>query len=235
MLTTILFDLDGTLLPMDNEVFTQTYFKLLCRKLAPLGYDPDALISAVWTGTAAMVKNDGRRTNEAVFWDAFARTAGDRVLQDRPIIDAFYRHEFCESKTVCGYDAQLTAFVQELKKTGLRVVLATNPIFPASATESRIRWAGFAPSDFALYTTYENTGFCKPNPAYYTDLLQRLSVPASECIMVGNDAQEDMAAAETGMGVFLLTNNLINRQNLDITAYPNGNTDDLIRFIRGML
>ena len=33
-LTTILFDLDGTLLPMDNDAFTRGYFKLLAAKLA---------------------------------------------------------------------------------------------------------------------------------------------------------------------------------------------------------
>ena len=39
-LTTILFDLDGTLLPMDNDAFTRGYFKLLAARLAPLGYEP---------------------------------------------------------------------------------------------------------------------------------------------------------------------------------------------------
>ena len=32
-LTTILFDLDGTLLPMDNDEFTRGYFKLLAAKM----------------------------------------------------------------------------------------------------------------------------------------------------------------------------------------------------------
>lgn len=49
-------------------------------------------------------------------------------------------------------------------------MLATNPIFPKVATESRIRWAGLQPEDFELYTTYEKTCHCKPNPAYYTDI-----------------------------------------------------------------
>ena len=33
-ITTVLFDLDGTLLPMDNDVFTKGYFKLLVQQLA---------------------------------------------------------------------------------------------------------------------------------------------------------------------------------------------------------
>lgn len=65
--TTVVFDLDGTLLPMDQEVFTQSYFSHLCAALAPHGYDPHQLTKAVWAGTRAMVCNDGQATNETVF------------------------------------------------------------------------------------------------------------------------------------------------------------------------
>ena len=75
-ITTILFDLDGTLLPMDNEEFTREYFKLLCRRLVPLGYDSKALVDGVWAGTYAMVKNDGSCTNEKAFWNKFAEKMG---------------------------------------------------------------------------------------------------------------------------------------------------------------
>ena len=57
----ILFDLDGTLLPMDNNVFVKGYFKELAKKLSPIGLEPDKLIETVWAGTKAMVKNDGLR------------------------------------------------------------------------------------------------------------------------------------------------------------------------------
>ena len=39
MIKTILFDLDGTLLPMDQEVFTKSYFAELAKKLAPYEYE----------------------------------------------------------------------------------------------------------------------------------------------------------------------------------------------------
>ena len=61
---TVLFDLDGTLLPMDQDVFIRAYFGGLAQKLAPLGYEPKQLLDAVWAGTGAMVKNDGSRTNQ---------------------------------------------------------------------------------------------------------------------------------------------------------------------------
>lgn len=120
----------------------------------------------------------------------------------------------------------------QIKALGCRVALATNPIFPNVATESRIRWAGLEPEDFTLYTTYENTGHCKPNPAYYSEIASRLSVEPENCLMVGNDAQEDTAAALAGMKVFLLTDCLINKDGGDISAYPQGNFEQLLDYVK---
>ena len=50
--------------------------------------------------------------------------------------------------------------------------------------------------------------------------------------MVGNDAEEDVAAEQIGMQIFLLTDCLINRTQVDITKYPNGSFDDLKRFLK---
>ena len=93
-ITTVLFDLDGTLLPMDQEVFVRTYLGLLAKKMAPLGYDPQRLTEAIWKGTAAVVKNDGVQTNEQVFWQVFRSIFGEAVMRDIPVFEAFYRNEF---------------------------------------------------------------------------------------------------------------------------------------------
>ena len=58
------------------------------------------------------------------------------------------------------------------------MVAATNPLFPKVATMNRLRWAGFDPEDFALFTTYEHYHYCKPNPAYYTEVLASLGETA---------------------------------------------------------
>ena len=42
----VFFDLDGTLLPMDQDVFVKTYFSYLVKKMAPYGYEPKKLISS---------------------------------------------------------------------------------------------------------------------------------------------------------------------------------------------
>jgi len=227
----VLFDLDGTLLPMDMEEFTSGYFALLVQKLAPRGYDPQKLIDAVWAGTAAMVKNDGSRTNEAVFWAKFAQLFGEESLEDMPLFTEFYAREFQQARQFCGYNAGAARAVRAIRSSGRRVVLATNPIFPAVATESRIRWTGLEPSDFELYTTYENCRYCKPNVNYYRDILDKLDLRAEDCLMVGNDVTEDMVAQTLGLRVFLITDCLINKEGKDIGAYPHGGFEDLLRFV----
>ena len=231
MITTILFDLDGTLLPMDQDAFVRLYIGLLCRYFAPHGYDPKQLSDGLMLGIKVMYKNDGSCTNEEAFWKRFTGIYGEQVLEHKPYFDEFYRVEFQQAKGCCGFDAAAAPLVRRLKEKGLRVALATNPLFPAAATHSRIRWAGMEPEDFELVTTYENARFCKPNPAYYEEILSRLGVTAQECLMVGNDVDEDMIAGNLGMKVFLLTPCLINKKGKDISVYPNGGFDALSAYL----
>lgn len=228
----ILFDLDGTLLPMDQDEFVKCYFGHLAKKLAPLGYEPKSLIDGIWAGTAAMIKNDGKSFNEEAFWKTFSSIFGEKVYGDMGTFEEFYREDFCRAKEACGFNCKAAESVRELKKLGYRVALATNPIFPAIATEQRIRWAGLEPEDFEMYTTYENSTCCKPNPDYYREVLKKLSCKAEECMMVGNDVGEDMIAEKLGMKVFLLTDCLINRHGEDTAKYPHGSFDELMAYIK---
>ena len=233
-ITTVLFDLDGTLLPMDMNVFIKAYFGGLARRLAPLGYEPQKLIDSIWQGTAAMVKNDGEATNEERFWQGFEAAYGKPARADEDHFAAFYREDFDKVSAACGYTPLAREVIDTVKACGLRTALATNPIFPKMATERRIAWAGLSTSDFELFTTYENSRFCKPNLNYYRDLMQTLGVSPEECLMVGNDVGEDMIAETLGCRVFLLTDCLINSKNADISVYPNGSFPDLIAFIKNL-
>lgn len=230
-ITTVLFDLDGTLLPMNQDVFVKEYFGRIAAKLAPHGYEPKQLVDTIWRGTGAMVKNDGSKSNEEAFWELAVSVYGDRIVRDKYLFDEFYETEFDKIKAVCGYHPASARIVNRLKERGFRVVLATNPIFPARATQWRIGWAGLKPEDFERYTTYENSRFCKPNPDYYRDILTQLNVRPEECLMVGNDVQEDMIAARLGMKAFLLTDCLIDRKGTSLDAYPHGGFAELEEYL----
>lgn len=234
MITTVFFDLDGTLLPMDLDEFQRAYMGGLAKKMAPHGYDPKVLLKGISLGILAMVGNTSDRTNEEVFWEAFSGCCGRDGQLDTPIFMDYYHNEFQQLKALCGFESAAAETVAELKDRGLRLVLATNPLFPAIATQSRAKWAGLDPNDFEIVTTYENSCRCKPNPDYYRELLGQLGLKAEECLMVGNDADEDMVAEEVGMQVFLLTPCLINRHGKDISQWPNGGFGELMAYIRSL-
>ncbi|MBQ7600306.1 MAG: HAD family hydrolase [Clostridia bacterium] len=234
MIKAVLFDLDGTLLPLDQDVFLKEYFRLLKQSFKDLGYDPDELEKATWIGTGAMMKNDGSHTNEELFWKYFNGYFGRQMYCDKERFDLFYRDGFNGLKKVCGFNPAMKELVDYIKGKGLRTAVATSPVFPYTAQESRIRWAGLETGDFEFYTSYENVRSCKPAPAYYLEVAGKLGVPPEECLMVGNDADEDTAAAVTGMKVFLLTDCLLNRKNRDISGIPHGSLDELYKYINAL-
>ena len=234
-ITTILFDLDGTLLPMDQDAFVKGYYTELAKKASGFGYEPAEFVNAVKQGTYAMLKNSSDKTNEQVFWERFAQIYGEKGLKDKPMFDDFYLNEFLKTKEFCGYNPESQKLIKRLKEMGLRVALATNPLFPSIATEHRIAWAGLEKGDFEIVTTYENSKSCKPQLKYYSEVMNALGVTAKECVMVGNDTSDDMVARELGIKVFLLTEHLINEKGLDINEFPNGSFEDLVEFIKGLL
>ncbi len=234
MYKTIFFDLDGTLLPMDQELFVKSYMGKLAKKMAGHGYDPDALLKGIWAGTKAMILNDGAQVNEAAFWKVCNSLLGRDVKKDEGLFLEFYQNDFQQVKDDCGFDPRAAQAIRQIKEMGYLVVLATNPLFPAIATQSRARWAGLDLEDFQLITTYENSHYCKPNPDYYREILEKLKLKPEECVMVGNDVSEDMVAATLGMQVFLLTDCIINRENKDLSLYPHGSFPELLDFVRNL-
>lgn len=234
MIKVVMFDLDGTLLPMDQETFVRAYFGGIAKKLAPLKYNPDEVVYALKKSVGAMMSNNGRQTNEKVFWNVFSDVLGEDIRSHREVFDDFYKNEFQKVKTACGFEPRAKEVVEYVKTKGLRVVLATSPMFPKVATESRIRWAGLEPSDFEIYTTFEDYSYAKPSLEYYEEILKKLQVEPSECLMVGNDVLEDMVVQKLGVKVFLLKDNLINRKNQDITNFSQGGYNELFEFIKSI-
>lgn len=231
MIRAVLFDLDGSLLPMDQEKFIKDYFGRIARYLAPDGFDPNVLIDAIWRGTGAMLANDGSTTNEERFWQTASETLGADIRSKECLFDSFYQEEFDEVRHSCGFDPDAAPAVRAIRERGLCTILATSPIFPAVATRKRLAWAGLSPDDFELITTYENSRFSKPTLAYYKDILDKCALVPAECVMVGNDVGEDMVAAELGMKVYLLPRDIINRKGEDISRYPQGDLSGLVSYI----
>ena len=231
----ILFDLDGTLLPMDQDAFVAAYLGGLIKLLSPIGYEPKDVHTALLASTRAMMTNDGKITNEERFWQSFSAVLGEDIRNHSEHFDRFYKEEFDKIKSTCGYNPRAKEIVELARSSGARVILATSPLFPGVATETRMGWTGLNPSDFEHFTTYENSRYCKPNPIYYTNLISELGLTPDECVMIGNDVGDDMVAETVGIRCFLLTNYLINRKNVDINKFRHGDYDELVRFIKEII
>ena len=231
----VFFDLDGTLLPMDLEVYTKAYFKLIAAELAPLGIDTAGVMAMLNDGIEAMAHNDGSRKNFDAFWQRCAAHYDAATLgRIEARMNAFYLGSFRRTAEVCTFDPRARIAVETAAKKGFLTVLATNPVFPSVATEIRMGFVGLTPRDFCYVTTYENSRFCKPNPGYYRDIAEKLGLSPAECAMVGNDTREDLAAADIGMAVFLMTDHIVDRKDRDYTAVPQGGFNELIAWIKSL-
>lgn len=229
MKKTVLFDLDGTLLPMGQDEFIARYMDELSSKMETLGYDKKSVIAAVWSGTKAMILNDGTKTNETRFWDTFAAKLGEDVRKTEAPLEDFYRNEFNRIKAVSTPPTHSREVIELLKNKKYSLVLATNPVFPRIAVEARLKWIGIDINVFDYVTSYENCTYCKPNLGYYREILQRIGKEPQECFMVGNNVKEDMCTLELGMEAFLVTDNLENAEGADISCYRNGSMQEFYR------
>lgn len=209
--STILFDLDGTLLEMRTEPFVQQYMIELGKYIGGR-YDAKKLLGIIWDATKAMIINqDPAKTNEQIFTEYFLEQSELTREEIWPIFEGFYRDVFPTLSHLTYPSPWGKKLVKAAKAQGYRVAVATNPVFPKDAIYSRLAWIDMSPDDFELVTVYEESHFTKPNPAYFQEVCDRLGVAPTDCIMVGNHMQEDMVASKLGIKTFWVTNYMEDR------------------------
>ncbi len=233
MLDTILFDLDGTLLPLELDRFTQVYFTEMGLMFKDL-IAPEQLVKYIWAATKEMVNNTEPRTNETIFMECFGRLInGDlRIYQER--FDRFYDEGFLKTRIAVSNNSDMANSVKLLREKGYQLVIATNPLFPQKAIHHRIRWAGFEPADFSYITSYEANNFCKPQLQFYQEVLDSIGKQPEQCLMVGNDVQEDLIAGGLGINTCLITNHLIHRTAEPISCSWQGTYHDFFHYASGL-
>ena len=228
----ILFDLDGTLLPLDEKLFVDIYFAELSKVFSEYNIESNKLVEAIWTATHEIIKNDGNRTNEDAFWDKFTSIINIDLSDVKEVLQKFYANEFFTKLKKCSTENNLAKVAVELaKKNGRKVVLATNPVFPIDALV-RLKWTGLDIDDFDYVTHYSNSSFSKPNPKYYLDLCEKLDVEPKDCLMIGNDERQDIfAASSAGMNCYLVTDYLYTYPECKVNC-EKGSFEDLIEKLK---
>jgi FMN phosphatase YigB (HAD superfamily) len=119
-----------------------------------------------------------------------------------PVFERFYAEAFPKLRPLTALRPASSKIVEWAGQRGLQVVIATNPVFPRTAIEQRIEWAGVGVDrfEYARVTSYENSHATKAQPAYYGEILAVLGRRPEECLMVGDNWSWDMVnAAEVGI------------------------------------
>ncbi|MGE5678168.1 MAG: HAD family hydrolase [Pseudomonadota bacterium] len=233
MIDTFLFDLDGTLLPMDTQTFIDTYFHELGKAFSDITH-PKLLLKNVIAATDEMISNQDYITNEEVFMKEFNRLIDGDMSVYMNRFDNFYNTQFDNVKRSTSSLPLISECIKLLKEKNYTAAIATNPIFPQVAIHKRIEWSGLNISDFSHITSYEGCHYCKPYVQFYQEILDVMGKKPEQCIMVGNDVQEDLVAGKLGMQTFLITNNMINRENEKIESTYTGTYEDFYRFVQGI-
>lgn len=234
MIKAILFDLDGTLLPMDEKKFTELYFSLLAKKMYPLGYDPKHLIDAIMSGLKRMYGNNGTKTNEEVFWQSFNDCYGEDKTKDGDTFLSFYQNEFSSTQCATHYNPYAKEIISYCKKKFRNVILSTNPIFPKEAQMMRLSFLDLKIDDFDFVSDYSNSSFCKPNPNYFRNILERFSLLPDEVVLFGNDYVEDGdCASSLGIRTYLIDGCLLHKEK-SLKDYPVIKMDEVIPTLERM-
>ncbi len=205
-ITTILLDLDDTLIHNSTDRFIPAYLKSLGNYLSDIA-PAEEIISLVFHAIEEMQANqDVAVTNYDAFYRPFLQGLKLSYEQVHPRVTAFYRQVYPELRRFVTPVPQVRQFIADFFEAGYRICIATNPLFPATAIEQRLAWADALDFPYELITTMETMHFSKPNPRYYQEILARLDISAAEAIMVGDNPEHDIAPArQVGLATWRIT------------------------------
>ncbi len=204
MIEAVLFDLDNTLLLFDETEFFKAYSGKLYLSFQDV-LAPDDFVRRLMFATQKMTDNDGKQNNATVFIRYFkdGLNISPEKLWQR--FENFYEKEFHQFQTLMQPADGAREVVKFIQEENLKIVIATNPMFPLKVQLMRLEWAGLSDVEFDLITHAENSYFCKPKLEYYQEISEKIAVPPESCLMVGNDPFNDMIASKIGMNTYLTT------------------------------
>ena len=205
MSLTLLLDLDDTLLNTNLPAFMPAYFQALADHVC--GHVPsEKFLRALIGGVNRMNENEDPRLTLREVFESYFHPALDipsNELQD--VLEGFYDRVFPSLHSHTSPIPGASDFVDWAVTAGMRIAIATDPLFPIKATHHRLRWAGFEPERFQLVSAFEDFHFAKSHPAYYAEVLGRMGWQDGPALMVGNDPTRDILSAQRlGLKTFFI-------------------------------
>ena len=207
MLKAVLFDLDNTLIHFDEREFFEAYIPRISTVFSDM-MPLETLITKLLLSTQMLVNNNGQMSNAEYFMSSFSQGYEGYQEEIWKRFIKFYETEFDRFQALVSVTPGVREVFVKLKKTGVKLVIASNPIWPQVVQRKRLSWAGLGDWDFELVTSIENMSYCKPHIEYYLEVCQKINEKPDGCLMVGNDPVNDLVVAKIGMKTFLATGGL---------------------------
>lgn len=232
----ILFDLDGTLLRANMREFIAQYIHKLSSYCVDLA-DPEQFKKTLLATIRDLIhiEGDGSMTNEQRVHSKLHRELAIPESVVRESLSLLRQNDLEGLKSFIHPIPLAQKIVNDCRKTGIPMVLATNPVFPKFMIQARMRWAGLKEDSFDYLTSYENSHYCKPHAGYFQAISDQLGISPKNCLMVGNDLSHDLAAVATGMKTFLVDTWLIDRGGTEWPCENRGDHASLQKFLQKQL
>lgn len=218
MLKAILFDLDNTLIHFGERRFFQGYIPAVTRVFADV-MPGDLFLERLLSSTRAVLDNGGQALNVDCFMNAFCAGYEEHRDEFWKRFMTFYETEYDQFRSLASVPAGARDMLLQLRERSLRLVIASNPLWPSIAQNKRLAWAGLGDLQFDLVTHIENMTYCKPRVEYYREVCSMISERPESCLMVGNDPINDMVVGTIGMKTYLVTDSDPAGLEVSRTAY----------------
>jgi len=218
MLKAVLFDLDNTLIHFGERQFFQGYIPAVTRVFADI-MPGDLFLERLLSSTKAVLDNSGQTFNVDCFMDAFCAGYEEHRDEFWRRFMTFYETEYDQFRSLASAPPGVRGMLLQLREKSLKLVVASNPLWPSIAQNKRLAWAGLGDLQFDLITHMENMTYCKPNVDYYREICSKIGERPEACLMVGNDPVNDMVVATIGMKTFLVTDVDVSGLEVSRTGY----------------
>ena len=204
MLKAVLFDLDNTLIRFDELTFFENYVPKISRVFSDI-MPPDVLLERLLLSTKDLMRNNGKISNAEHFMNSFSRGYEQHREEMWGRFLRFYEtEEFDQFQYLVTAMPGARDVFSRLQQAGVKLVIASNPIWPQMVQRKRLSWAGLGDFRFDLVTDIENMSYCKPRLEYYQQVCGMIKEKPESCLMVGNDPVNDLVVAKIAMKTYLI-------------------------------
>jgi len=203
MIKTILFDIDNTLILFNEKIFMSTYLAAVYERFTDM-MAREEFIERILTATKAVSKNRGEIPNDQYFLKVFTNGREWSYNEIWERFEKFYDTYFDSLKSIVQPAPGVQDIFSVIRNQNLNVVLASNPLWPEKVQLKRALWAGIDFNNYVFVSHITNMRYCKPDIEFFRHICREINALPEQCLMIGNDEIQDMAAARAGMKTFLV-------------------------------